>query len=110
MTQDGSKGFQRTLTSAAPYSTNPLLFPVAAAAVAAAVVVVAADIAAAAARIAAVVVVAEHIAVAAAVAVVVGTRDFAGELVVVDRRHRTWLRISGVYVLSKGRGGGCGSR
>ena len=32
MTQDGSKGFQRTLTLAAPYSTDPLLFPDAAAA------------------------------------------------------------------------------
>ena len=31
MTQDGSKGFQRTLTLAAPYSTDPLLFPDAAA-------------------------------------------------------------------------------
>ena len=33
MTQDGSKGFQRTLTSAAPYSTDPLPFLDAAAAV-----------------------------------------------------------------------------
>ena len=33
MTQDGSKGFQRTLTSAAPYLTDPLPFLDAAAAV-----------------------------------------------------------------------------
>ena len=32
MTQDGSKGFQRTLKLAAPYSTDPLLFLDAAAA------------------------------------------------------------------------------
>ena len=37
MTQDGSKGFQRTLTLAAPYSKDPLLFPDAAAAAAAVV-------------------------------------------------------------------------
>ena len=34
MTQDGSKGFQRTLKLAAPYSTDPLLFLDAAAAAA----------------------------------------------------------------------------